>query len=200
MHEDNAITFYAVPAGTYEFRLSDGNTLSGHQCIKTHQGITNVTMNGQNARFTITATKDITITVVDAQNWNVSVVAEDPTYHLKARWDGNEGAENWSWQQFYDNGDGTHSLKHAYKNTISAHGYNYIKISSDDPDTYKLTANNVTLVNSLAENDECIYTFNPSNGALEIRKCNTVNIPYHIYFDNIELSYFFLNLLAKNKK
>ena len=185
MGNEKTITFYAVPAGTYQFQLTNGkNEWSGNGCIKEHSDEVTIGKNGNNATITTRETRDITIKVIDEVNWKVSVTTSAPTYHLKARWDGNEGAENWSWQKFYDNGDGTHSLKHAYKNTISAHGYNYIKISSNDPETYKHTANNVTLVNSPAENDDCIYTFNPSNGALEIRKCNTVTQPFHIYFDN----------------
>ena len=176
MHEDNKITFYAVPAGTYEFRLSNGSTLSGHQCINTSEGIQDIGKNGDNTKFTITATKDITITVVDAQNWNVSVVATDPTYHIKAKWDGT----NWSWKEFNNQGDGTYSLLNTYTNSRE---YNYIKISSDD-DTHKYYKDNATLINSPATGNNCIYTFNPSNGALEIRKCNTVKFPYHIYFDN----------------
>ena len=180
MHEDNAITFYAVPAGTYEFRLSDGNTLSGHQCIsenKSTEIITNITTNGDNTKFTINETKDITIKVVDAQNWNVSIEATGPTYHIKAPWDGT----NWSWKEFTNQGDGTYSLLNTYTNSKK---YNYIKISSDD-DLHKEYNNNATLVNSPSStSDKCIYTFNPSDGSLEIRKCNTVNIPYHIYFDN----------------
>ena len=176
MHEDNKITFYAVPAGTYEFRLSNGSTLSGHQCINTSEGIQDIGKNGDNTKFTITATKDITITVVDAQNWNVSVVATDPTYHIKAKWDGT----NWSWKEFHNQGDGTYSLLNTYTNSRE---YNYIKISSDD-DTHKYYKDNATLINSPATGNNCIYTFNPSNGALEIRKCNTVKFPYHIYFDN----------------
>ena len=96
MYSDNSITFYAVPAGTYEFRLSNGEQLSGHQCIsenKSTEIITNITTNGQNTKFTINETKDITIKVVDAQNWNVSIEATGPTYHIKAPWNGTE----WSW-------------------------------------------------------------------------------------------------------
>ena len=180
MYADNSITFYAVPAGTYEFRLSDGNTLSGHQCISENKStgiITDITTNGQNTKFTIKETKDITIKVVDEQKWNVSIEATGPTYHIKAPWNGTD----WSWKEFNNQGDGTYSLLNTYTNSTN---YNYIKISSDE-ETAKYYRENATLVNSPSStSDNCIYTFNPSNGSLEIRKCNTVKFPYHIYFDN----------------
>lgn len=176
MHEDNAITFYAVPAGTYEFQLTDGSKWSGNGCIAEAAGVT-TGIKGNNATITTTETRDITITVIDGTNKKVSVTTSAPTYHVKAKWDGT----NWSWKEFHNQGDGTYSLLNTYTNSKE---YNYIKISSDE-ETYKYYKDNATLVNSPSStSDKCIYTFNPSNGALEIRKCNTVTQPFHIYFDN----------------
>ena len=176
MHEDNAITFYAVPAGTYEFQLTDGSNWSGNGCIAEAAGVTTGT-NGNNATITTTETRDITITVIDGANKKVSVTTSAPTYHVKAKWDGTY----WSWKEFHNQGDGTYSLLNTYTNSKE---YNYIKISSDD-DAHKEYKDNATLVNSPSStSDNCIYTFNPSDGSLEIRKCNTVTQPFHIYFDN----------------
>ena len=176
MHEDNAITFYAVPAGTYEFQLTNGDKWSGNSCISSITGATK-SINGSNAQITTSSVADITITVVDEKNWKVSVTVTPPTYHIKAPWNGTD----WSWKEFHDQGDGTYSLQNTYTNSTQ---YNYIKISSDE-ETAKYYRENATLVNSPSStSDNCIYTFNPSNGSLEIRKCNTVKFPYHIYFDN----------------
>ena len=181
MGSDNSITFYAVPAGTYEFQLSDGSSWGGNGCIKSISGGTKGT-SGSNATITFTGTKDVTVTVVDETNWKVSVTISDPTYHIKYNWGGTPGG--WAWVELSNNGDGTYSCNGLYRYNTKA--FNYIKKSSDSDDGmyYKDGSSGVSLVYEPAANDNCVFTFRPSNNNLQIIRCKKVSPTNYIYFIN----------------
>ncbi|MBR2165268.1 MAG: InlB B-repeat-containing protein [Paludibacteraceae bacterium] len=179
MGSDNSITFYAVAGGTYQFQLTNGSNWGGNGCIQSVSGVTKGT-NGSNATITFSGTKDITITVVDETNWKVSVTASDPTYHIKYNW----YSSGWSWVELSQNGDGTYSCNGLYRANTKA--FDYIKRSSDSDDgmNYKDGTSGVTLTNSPAGGDNCVFTFNPSGATLNIHRCNKVTKTNYIYFDN----------------
>ena len=103
MGSDNSITFYAVAGDTYKFKLTDGTNWSGDDLIKSTSGVTNKGKDGDgNMQISFSGVKDITITVTS--NWQLSVTASDPTYHIRYNW----YSSGSSWVQLTPNGDGTY--------------------------------------------------------------------------------------------
>ncbi len=188
MGDDGKITFYAVPAGTYWCKLTDGtnwyNNVDGYS---DGDGFSyEVESTGdKNIIITLTKTKNLYVEVKSGNS--VYFTTFDPTYHIRF----NFGGVGWQWRELTNNGDGTYSYIAQYNaDKNAANGYRYRMFSSDDAsdDGSKWGGiESVTVTPStLATGDLSVFTYKPSDNSLSIRKCNTVSATSHIYFDNTE--------------
>ncbi len=176
MNGDNTIVFYAVPAGTYYFKLSNGTSQSGHDILSSVSGSAISSHGTEGAQTTITLSKaaDLTFHVTNESTWMVSVVASAPSYMIKYQW--NNG--DWAWSMpMTDNGDGTYSCVGKYGGT----SYNKIKKSQNHTTGDSGTA---TKEGSISNGNMCVFTYTASTGALFIRKTNSITKTDHFYFDN----------------
>lgn len=185
MGDDNKIVFYGVPAGTYSLQLTDGNNWSGNSCIRDLEG-TGISKgtSGSNATITLSAAKDLTITVVDEGNWKIKVAASAPSYHIKYNWNNS----TWLWSHaMTDNGDGTYSCVGQYS---GAKTVNVIKYSDNHESSSGAATKTATIIGANpSKGDKCVFTLKISDRSVTIRKCNTVNSgsgTHYVWFDNTE--------------
>ena len=178
MNSDNTITFYNVPAGTYQFKLIKGSTWgNGNYTNNSSTIITTLCNNcsSGNDKIVTNAAKDLTFTITNQDTWNCSVTATDPTYYIKYNWN-NSG---WAWSgALTNNGSNIYSCTGQYGGSDS---YDHTRLSSTDQDGTNATA---TVNNSPATGDKCVFAYNSSTKALTITRCNKVTATNKIYFDN----------------
>lgn len=183
MNSSNEITFYNVPAGTYEFKLvkdKDGGGQDwghGNFTNKSSSIITALCSNCQNNnnKITTNAASDITFKITNESSWNCDVTASSPTYYIKYDWN-NSG---WRWSgALTSNGSNLYSCTGQYGLSGS---YDHTRLSSTDQDG---TNSSATVNNSPSKGDKCVFVYNSSTNALTITRCNKVTATNHVYFDN----------------
>lgn len=91
---NKSVTFENVPAGTYEFKLTNGTDYSGDGCVASTTG--NVTTGQANGNMTVTCTEttNITFKVTDEANWKISVHG-GTGYYILGNWENPSDANSW---------------------------------------------------------------------------------------------------------
>jgi len=176
MNGSNTITFYNVPAGSYEMKLIKGSDWgNGNYTNKSLSYISSVSKgtNGGNDKIKLSKDCDLTFTITDQDTWKCDVSASDPSYYIKYNWNGS----GWAWS-----GSLTSSNSYSCTGQYGGSGsFDHTRVSSTDVDGTNATA---TLVNSPSKGDLCVFTYNTSNKSLTITRCNKVTANSKIYFDN----------------
>ena len=177
--DNGARTFYAVAAGTYYFKVSDGSKLSTAQCISSTSGnITSYGKNNENAMYiTVSEISDVTFTSTGS-GWNVNISASTSSYFLKYPW-GKDYAWTWS-APLTDFGGGKYGCTGPYNGTT----YDYGRRGYDGGAGGATALTGATTVNSPSKGDKCVFELTYSTGALQITRCKKVNNGNHVYFDN----------------
>ena len=185
MDKDNQIVFYAVPAGTYYFSLSNGTNPSG-DCIQntygniSDSGYQTQEQAGSNTRrnwITVSELSDVWFSVKNESTWKLDVSTSAPTVEIKYQWNGGD----WAWSNsMSSNGDGTFTCVGQYGGT----SYNKIKRTQNHNDGVSATATIDGATPSTG--DMCVFTYKADDGSgtLTIRKCNNVTPTNYIFFDN----------------
>ena len=178
MNGSNTITFYNVPAGTYQFKLIKGSTWgNGNFNNQSSSVITTLCSNcsSGNNKIVTNAAKDLTFTITNEDTWWCDVSASAPTYYIKYNWN-NEG---WGWSgSLTSNGSNIYSCTGQYGGSGS---YDHTRKSSTQESGTNATA---TVNNSPSTGDKCVFAYNSSTKALTITRCNKVTATNKIYFDN----------------
>ena len=174
MNGSNTITFYNVPAGSYEMKLIKGSYWgNGNYTNKSNSYISSVSKgNGDNDKITLSKACDLTFTITDQNNWKCDVSASDPSYYIKYNWNGS----GWAWSGALT-ASNNYSCTGQYGESAS---FDHTRKSSTDESGTNKTG---TTVNSPTKGDKCVFTYNTSTNALTITRCNKAN-QSKIYFDN----------------
>ena len=182
MDGSNYVTFYALAAGTYEFKLVKGSEWgNGNFTNNSSSIITTLCSNcaSGNNKFTINCIADVTFHITNETNWDCEVSAVESSYFIKYPWNG--GSYSWS-GAMVSNLDGTYSVYGLY----GGKSYNYGRRGYDGGAGGGYKENGATITGTTpSTGNKCIFTLDPSNSnALDIRICNTVTKSNYIYFDN----------------
>ena len=174
MNGSNTITFYNVPAGSYQMKLKkEGTWGNGNYNNKSTSYIESVTNGGGNDdKITLSKACDLTFTITDQNYWNCDVSASDPTYYIKYDWNGS----GWAWSGALT-ASNNYSCTGKYGGSAS---FDHTRKSSTDQNGTNTTG---TTVNNPTQGDKCVFTYNTSTNALTITRCNIAN-KSKIYFDN----------------
>ena len=180
MNSSNNITFMAMAAGTYYFKLyCDG---WGNPCgsINSASGTAYDSSGKQSGDCGAMWVKtndvsNITFQVVNSDQVNITVTK--CAYYIKYKW--NNGTAAWS-GDMKSNGDGTYSVMGQY----GGNKFRYGRKDSDGGADYSDSDQTATVVGSPSNGNWCIFTYTPASHSLEIRKCNSITKTNHIYFDN----------------
>ena len=156
-----SVTFKSIPAGTYEFKLTQDGNYSGTDCIASTSGlITNSGAQNGNMFIETSATADITFTMTDEANWKFSInaVASAEDYVVAGN---GSGKSDWLNGLDWNNSDKSNQMAYAdgvwsktYTN-VSVHDNLQFKLCKKGTwdnaigysDNYN-TCSNVTLSNS----------------------------------------------------
>lgn len=176
MNGSNTITFYNVPAGSYEMKLIKGGGWGNGNYNNTSPSyishVSTATKNG-NDEIKLSKACDLTFTITNQDTWWCDVSASDPSYYIKYNWNGS----GWAWS-----GSLTSSNSYSCTGQYGGSGsFDHTRVSSTDVDGTNATA---TLVNSPSKGDLCVFTYNTSNKSLTITRCNKVTANSKIYFNN----------------
>lgn len=176
MGGDGKITFYAVPKGTYYCKLSDGNTLF-NGAWTADSGGDGMTISYVSTQICITLSEERDLYFEVKADNKVLIKSLPASYRIYYNWavDGS-GWSDW----LVSNGDGTYSCHGRYNAYTS--NYYYRMFSSDDDSSTEGTT--ISYTGSPAHEDYCIFTYNASTNALNIRKASAVTHTNHFYFDN----------------
>lgn len=108
-----SVTFKSIPAGTYEFKLTQDGNYSGTDCIASTSGlITNSGAQNGNMFIETSATADITFTMTDEANWKFSInaVASAEDYVVAGN---GSGKSDWVNGENWNNGAESNQMKYA---------------------------------------------------------------------------------------
>ena len=187
MGGSNTITFMAKGADTYYFKLykraSDSDKWD-QPCGSLHS-VTGTaldsygTQSGTCAAMWVKTNEvaNITFTLYGSDQLDVTVTK--CAYYIKYPWNG--GAFGWS-GDMKSNGDGTYSVRGQY----GGKSYNYGRKNSDGgaDSGYKENAAIITDASEPNKGDYCIFTYDPSDHSLRIRKASSASPTNYFYFDN----------------
>lgn len=110
-----SVTFTNIPAGTYEFKLTDGESWSGTDCIASTLGvITHSGAQNNNMFIKTSATADITFTMTDESNWKFSINAVASIQKYVVAGNGNDGDySDWLNGKSWSNNDESNQMDYA---------------------------------------------------------------------------------------
>jgi len=179
MDGSNYVTFYAVAAGTYEFKLVKGSDWgNGNFTNKSSSIITSVCSNCSNGnnKFVINTIADVTFHITDEGKWNCDISAVASSYFIKYPW-----GENHAWTfsaPMTACSDGTYACTGPYNGAT----YDFGRRGYAGGAGAK-TGQTATVNNSPSTDETCVFNVTTS-GALTITRCNKVTATNKIYFDN----------------
>ena len=168
---------YAVAAGQYNFKITDGSNESGGSCFGTVTGVTSSNYGVTNGCMWIklTGINDVNITWANS-GWNVNITVTPSSYFIKYPW-GNNHAWTFS-APMTACSDGTYACTGPYNGTT----YDFGRRGYDGGAGAK-TGQTATVNNSPSTDETCVFNVTTS-GALTITRCNKVTATNKIYFDN----------------
>ena len=168
---------YAVAAGKYFFKITDGNTESGGSCFGTVTGVTssNYGVTDGCMWINLTGINDVNITWANS-GWNVNITVTPSSYFIKYPWGDNHA---WTFSApMTACSDGTYACTGPYNGTT----YDFGRRGYDGGAGAK-TGQTATVNNSPSTDETCVFNVTTS-GALTITRCNKVTPTNKIYFDN----------------
>jgi hypothetical protein len=175
--DNSPYTNYAIAAGKYWFKVTDGNNESGSSCFGTVTGISSSNYGTTDGCMWINLSgiNDVTFTWANS-GWNVNISVTTSSYFIKYPWGDNHA---WTFSApMTACGDGTYACTGPYNGTtydFGRRGY--------DGGAGALTAQTATVNNSPATDENCVFNVTTA-GALTITRCNKVTATNKIYFDN----------------
>ena len=179
MNGDNYVTFYAVAAGTYEFKLVKGSDWGhGNFTNKSSSIITSVCSNCSNGnnKFVINTIADVTFHITNESKWDCDISAVASSYFIKYPWGDNHA---WTFSApMTACSDGTYACTGPYNGTT----YDFGRRGYAGGAGAK-TGQTATVNNSPSTDETCVFNVTTS-GALTITRCNKVTATNKIYFDN----------------
>ena len=182
MDGSNKVTFYAVAAGTYQFKLVKGSEWgNGNFTNKSSSIITSLCNNcagnnNDNNSFTINCIADVTFQITNEGSWSCDVSAVASSYFIKYPW-----GENHAWTfsaAMTACADGTYACTGPYNGTTYDFGRRGYAGGAG-----ALTGQTATVNNEPGTDETCVFNVTTA-GALTITRCNKVTATNKIYFDN----------------